>query len=102
MQRTCPHCAAVLPPVRDAYCSECGNCIDEPPSYADSGSPAERADSSFGPAILLILAGVGAIVYAVFVAVIRRDWFDAIYTGGGGLVLIIAGLFWHKRSSSSA
>ncbi|HEV3081287.1 MAG TPA: zinc ribbon domain-containing protein, partial [Gemmataceae bacterium] len=32
MAEACPHCGAALPPVRDAFCSECGNDLDEAPA----------------------------------------------------------------------
>src|SRR5262245_6808965 len=37
---TCPHCGASLPPVRDAFCSECAGALDEPPpGSSTSGAP---------------------------------------------------------------
>src|SRR6266576_3945354 len=32
MQKVCPHCGAKLPAIRDAFCSECHNDLDESPA----------------------------------------------------------------------
>jgi hypothetical protein len=108
MSQRCPHCDATLPWVADAYCSSCGNRLDEPPSpvtgsaanpppAAPPGGPS-RAGGPLG--LVAMLAGVLALFPAAL-AVTRGSWPDAIYTGGVGVALVISGAVLHGRAGRS-
>jgi hypothetical protein len=39
MAENCPYCEARLPPVRDGFCPECRQALDEAPALADADDP---------------------------------------------------------------
>jgi hypothetical protein len=84
MPELCPHCGATLPMVRDAFCSECGNDLDEA-----SPRPVARNDPEGGqrgadePSDALWYA-TGERVFAL----VKLSWYDDRGTVGaspGGL-----------------
>jgi hypothetical protein len=72
---TCPHCGASLPPVRDAFCQECFQALDEPPQGSSaSDAPAGDRRPLVGllcGAALGLLSGCGTMT---------------VVSSGGGLV----------------
>jgi hypothetical protein len=57
---TCPHCGASIPPVRDAFCQECLQALDEPPrSIFHSAPDVQAVDRRFPVAGLLCGAALG-------------------------------------------
>jgi hypothetical protein len=91
----CPHCGATLPYVRDAFCPECEQPLDEPPHAAAAprdkplgtpeGAPPPGAGFAYSPlahlalgvGLLWALIGCGATVVWAVVSVTRRDWVTA-------------------------
>src|SRR5437868_1995874 len=48
MSQLCPHCGSHLPNVRDAFCPDCRNPLDELPGIPSPDSPFEAPTSSEG------------------------------------------------------
>ena len=94
--QTCPHCGAALPHVHDAFCPECAEPLDEPPSRpapqevkqsgAPEGAPLSGPGLAYSPlahaalVVGVLFALIGCVVSAVWavVSVGRGDWGTAL------------------------
>ncbi len=75
MANLCPHCGASLPRVRDGFCSECGQALDEPAHITTSTevpSQERRGNRSISFAarlVILIYGALGLVGTAAYIAV---------------------------------
>ena len=84
MAEVCPHCGAALPAVRDAFCSACGNGLDEAPAVPQPRrAPVEARAAAAG--------GAGEVWYATEERVHRRSRYDdrgALTASAEGFVFV--------------
>jgi hypothetical protein len=94
--QACPHCGAALPYVRDAFCPECNQPLDEPPrgAAAPEGKPLGGSEGARPPGAAfaysplaqaaLVVGLLWAVIGCVFaagwavVSVVQRDWLTGL------------------------
>jgi hypothetical protein len=55
MSMSCPHCGASLPAVGDAFCPECHEALDEPPTAPRASGPAQPAQAGVATPVVRYL-----------------------------------------------
>jgi hypothetical protein len=98
---TCPHCGTRLPVSVDAFCPDCRQPLGEPPGGPRTG--VERPSESRPGhrrvllGVVIMFGGLAAILVGAL-ACVRRNWPEALVTGGGGLALVLGGAWWSSQS----
>jgi len=104
-QVSCPQCGANFPSTGDAYCPDCRQSLNDPPSTSAGNTVhqnSERPGSARSALGLLLFFGGLASVLVGLGALARREWPEAIYTGGAGVVMVCVGLIRIKRAGRVA
>jgi hypothetical protein len=89
---TCPHCGASLPAVRDAFCQECFQALEEPPRPQDGSAPDVSAENRRPLVGLLCGAAFGLLSGCGTMAVVSSN---GSLVGAAGVVAgqMLAGAF---------